>query len=144
MTKRMLAALVALVGLFVSLYLTLYKLGYVGSLTCSVGSCETVQTSKWATLLGLPIAAWGVGFYVTVLVLTMAGTHDRWSGSRAIPLALVALTGWGVVFSAWLTWLEAAVINAWCQWCVVSAILTVVLFVLSWLDWRESRAQPDG
>jgi hypothetical protein len=39
----MLAALVALAGMFVALYLTLYKLGYIGTLACAVGSCETVH-----------------------------------------------------------------------------------------------------
>lgn len=141
MTKRMLAALVALVGLFVSLYLALFKLGLIGTLACGVGSCESVQASRWATLLGLPVAVWGVGFYVAVLVLTLAGTHERWSESRAVPAALAALTGWGVIFSAWLTYLEAAVIKAWCQWCVVSAVLTLILFVLAVMDWRESRRE---
>ena len=139
MTKRMLAALVALVGLFIAMYMTLYKYGVIGTLTCAVGSCETVQTSRWATLFGLPVAAWGVGFYLSVLALTFAGVTDRLSESRAISLVLLALTGWGVIFSSWLTYLEAAVIKAWCQWCVVSAILTLVLFVLSVLDWREKR-----
>lgn len=144
MTKRMLAALVALVGLFVSIYLALYKLGYLGALSCGVGSCETVQASKWAKLFGIPLGVWGIGFYVSVLVLAFAGTSERWGQSRAIPLAMLALTGWGLVFSAWLTWLEAFVIDAWCQWCVVSAILTLILFVLSWLDWRESRTEPSS
>ena len=143
MTTRMLAALVALVGLFIALYMTLYKYGVIGTLTCAVGSCETVQTSRWATLFGLPVAVWGVGFYLSVLALAFAGITDRLYESRAISLALLALTGWGVVFSSWLTYLEAAVIKAWCQWCVVSAILTVVLFALSVLDWREKR-RMDG
>ena len=65
----MLAALAALAGLFVALYLTLYKLGYIGNLVCAVGSCEVVQTSKWATLLGYPVAAWGVMYYATVLAV---------------------------------------------------------------------------
>ena len=42
----------------VSTYLTLYKLGYIGTLQCAVGSCETVNTSRWATFLGMPVAAW--------------------------------------------------------------------------------------
>jgi uncharacterized membrane protein len=141
MTKRMLAALIALVGLFISIYLTLYKFGVIGTLTCSIGSCETVQTSRWATLLGLPVAAWGVGFYLSVLALALVGIQDRFAESRAVSIALIAITGWGVLFSAWLTYLEAAVIDAWCQWCVVSAVLTFVLFVLSWLDWRGVRSE---
>ena len=137
MTKRMAVALVALVGLFVSAYLLLYKLGYIGTLACGTGSCETVQASRWATLLGLPVAAWGLGFYVSVLALSLIGTQDRYAESRSLSLALVAVTGSGVVFSSWLSYLEEFVIGAWCRWCIVSAVLTMILFVLSLLDWRE-------
>ena len=137
----MLAALVALAGLFVATYLTLYKLGVIGTLTCSVGSCEAVQLSRWATLLGLPVAAWGVGYYGLVFALTLAGVQERFADSRGLSLALMLLTAWGLIFSVWLTYLELFVIQAICQWCVVSAVLAGVLFVVCFLDWRESRKQ---
>src|SRR5687767_13578321 len=136
----MLAALVALAGLFVATYLTLYKLGVIGTMACAVGSCETVQLSRWATLLGLPVAAWGVAYYALVFALTLAGVvHERLAESRGLALALVLLTGWGLIFSLWLTYLELFVINAICQWCVVSAVIAAALFVICWLDWREFR-----
>jgi uncharacterized membrane protein len=137
----MLAALVALAGLFVATYLALYKLGMLGALSCSVGSCETVQLSRWATLLGLPVAAWGVGYYAVVFALAFAGVQERFAESRGLALALLLLTAWGLIFSAWLTYLELFVIHAICQWCVVSAVLAAVLFVICWLDWREGRKQ---
>jgi uncharacterized membrane protein len=143
MNKRMLVALVALAGVFVALYLALYKLGYIGTLACAVGSCETVQTSKWATFLGLPVAVWGVGYYVVVLVLALLGVTPRYAESRRLSEILVALTAWGVLFSFWLTYLELFTIHAICQWCVVSAILATVLFVLSWLDLREVTRMLD-
>jgi uncharacterized membrane protein len=135
----MLAALVALAGLFVATYLTLYKLGVIGQLSCSVGSCETVQLSRWATLFGLPVAVWGVGYYAAAFALTLAGVQERFADSRGLSLALVVLTGWGLIFSAWLTYLELFVIHAICQWCVVSAVLATVLFVICFLDWRQDR-----
>jgi uncharacterized membrane protein len=49
----------------------------------------------------------------------------------------VIVTGWGVLFSAWLTYLELFVIHAICRWCVVSAAMTVSLFVLTVVDWRK-------
>ncbi|HMI56540.1 MAG TPA: vitamin K epoxide reductase family protein, partial [Gemmatimonadaceae bacterium] len=60
MTRRQILALLAVVGICIALYLTLYKFGVIGVLSCSIGSCETVNTSKWSMLLGLPIAAWGL------------------------------------------------------------------------------------
>ena len=143
MNKRMLVALVALAGVFVALYLTLYKLGYIGTLACAVGSCETVQTSKWATFLGYPVGAWGVAYYLGVLALALVGLTGRYADSSRLSDVLVGVTGFGLLFSLWLTYLELFVIHAICQWCVVSAILATILFVLSWLDRRDVAALLD-
>ena len=131
--------LLAFIGVFVSTYLTLYKFGYIGSLQCAVGSCETVNTSRWATFLGLPVAAWGLGFYVAALALVFVGIQERYADSRAVALALVSLTGWGVLFSGWLTYLELFVIDAICIWCVTSAVIVLVMFAISVLDYRDTR-----
>jgi len=138
-SKRQLVALLALLGLLIAIYLTLYKTGAIAELNCTVGSCETVQTSRWATFLGLPVAAWGIVFYVALLALALSGVQGSLAESRAVSVALVAVTGWGVVFSAWLTYLELFVIHAICQWCVVSAILVTIAFVVAWLDLRDHR-----
>lgn len=132
----MLMALVALIGVFVSLYLTLYKLGIIGTLACGTGSCERVQLSKWGDFLGIPVAAWGAGYYGLVLVLSVVGIQDRFADSRRLTTALVLLTGWGVLFTFWLTYLELFVIHAVCRWCVGSATMVLVLFGLAFWDWR--------
>lgn len=137
MTKRMLLALMAMTGVAIATYLTLYKTGAIGELTCSVGSCETVNTSKWSVFMGLPVAAWGLGYYVLLLGLTLVGVQERWSGSLPFSRVLFGLTGWGVLFSIWLTYLELFVIHAICIWCVTSAILVTLMFVVSILEYRE-------
>jgi len=129
--RRMVIAAISLVGLFVAMYLWLYKLGVLGQLSCSIGSCETVNTSKWATLLGQPVALWGVCFYVAMLAVAVLGTLERFERDRRIAVALMVMTSGGVLFSGWLTYLELAVIHAICQWCVVSAVLVLVMFALS-------------
>jgi uncharacterized membrane protein len=136
MNRRMLTALVALVGFFVASYLALYKTGVIGTLACGTGGCDTVQTSRWADFLGFPVAAWGVAYYALVFALAFMRVQDRWEESPTLAVALVALTGWGVVFSGWLTYLELFVIHAICRWCVVSAVIAAALFVLVVLDWK--------
>jgi len=142
MTRRMLTALVALVGVFVATYLAFYKAGLIGSLACGTGSCETVQQSPWAKFLGLPVAVWGVGYYLAVFALAFAGTLERFADDRRLPLALFLVTLWGVIFSGYLTYLELFVIRAICRYCVVSAILAMIVFALSFWDWRASRPLP--
>ena len=135
----MLLAMLSLVGVFLSIYLTLYKLGHIGSLQCAVGSCETVNTSRWATFLGLPVAAWGLGFYISVLGVSMVGVQEQFADRRWVSVVLTGLTGWGVLFSGWLTYLELFVINAICMWCVISAIVVAIMFVISLADLRDFR-----
>jgi uncharacterized membrane protein len=136
MSKRMILSALALGGVFLAAYLTMYKLGMIGALQCSVGECETVNLSRWATLGGLPVAAWGMGFYAAVFLVAFLGTTARFVDEAWISHVLLALTTWGVIFSSWLTYLELFVIHAICMWCVISAILTVILFGLSVLEWR--------
>ena len=135
----MLMALIALIGVFVSLYLTLYKLGYVGTLACGTGSCETVQLSKWSDFLGQPVAAWGVGYYLLVFAVAVAGVQERFAGLPRLTTTLLSVTGAGLLFSLWLTYLELFVIHALCRWCLGSAAMTVVLFGLALWDSRVER-----
>ncbi len=140
----MITAALALGGIFIAIYLTLYKLGVIGELSCSVGSCETVNTSRWAVFLGFPVAAWGVFFYVAVFVVALVGTLTRFEDAPAISWFLALWSAVGLVFSGWLTYLELAVIQAICIWCVVSAVLVTAIFVFSIADLREKLSYaPD-
>lgn len=137
MTKRMIIAALALGGVGLATYLAMYKLGYIGTLACTVGSCETVNLSKWATFLGIPVAVWGVGFYVVLFLVALLGTTNRFAEAPWISHALLALTAWGLLFSSWLTYLELYVIHAVCMFCVISAILVTITFLVSVLEWRD-------
>ncbi|HET7630720.1 MAG TPA: vitamin K epoxide reductase family protein [Gemmatimonadaceae bacterium] len=139
MTWRMGLALVALCGLLIASYIALHDLGYIGTIACGTGGCETVQTSRWATFLGIKVAVWGVAYYLLVFALAMASTTASFADARWLPPAMVGLTGWGVAFSAWLTYLELFRIHAICRWCVGSAGVVTLLFVLALLDWRMAR-----
>lgn len=136
----MIVAALALAGIFISLYLTLYKIGVIGELSCSIGSCETVNTSKWSRFMGLPVAAWGLLFYLDVFVVALVGTMRRFEFEPAISLVLVGEAAVGVLFSAWLTYLELGVIHAICIWCVTSACLVTLILLTTIADLREVRA----
>jgi uncharacterized membrane protein len=136
---RMGIALLSLIGLLIAGYLTMYKFGYLGVIQCTIGGCETVQTSRFAEFLGQPVALWGMGAYVTLLALSLAGVQPRFARERWVALAIFGVSAVGVVFSAYLTYLEAFVIHAWCQWCVISAVLITLIFLLSIPGLRQAR-----
>ena len=120
MIYRMGAALLSLVGLLISAYLYLYKIGLIGALACGSGECETVQASVWSRFAGVEVALIGVAGYLVLLIVT----------------------GWGVLFSGYLTYLELFVIHAICRWCVGSALIITSLFALALLARRVS--EPAG
>jgi uncharacterized membrane protein len=132
----MIIAALALCGVGLATYLAMYKLGMIGQLACTVGQCETVNLSRWATFLGIPVAVWGVGYYLVLFLVALSGTTDRYANATWVSHALLALTGWGVLFSTWLTYLELNVIHAVCMFCVISAILVTVTFLVAVLEWR--------
>jgi uncharacterized membrane protein len=136
----MIVAALALAGIFISLYLTLYKIGVIGELSCSIGSCETVNTSKWSTFLHLPVAVWGLLFYLDVFGIAVVGTIPRFENEFLFSTLLVAEAAVGVLFSAWLTYLELAVIHAICIWCVTSAGIVLAILLVSIADLRQLRA----
>ena len=137
--------LVGLVGLFVAVYLLLYQMGFYGSLLCGAGSCETVQASKYARFLGRPVPLWGTLWYAGLLVLAFLALGPA-AGKRWLDVLLAVVVTGGLLFSAYLTGIELFILHAVCMWCVISAVLTVILFVLArpWRVLRGSRAAADG
>jgi uncharacterized membrane protein len=138
MNYRMGAAVLSLVGLFVSAYLYLYKIGRIGTLACGAGGCETVQTSVWSRVAGVEVALIGVVGYALMLGVALAGLRPALTARRWPVQVLAALAGGGVLFTIYLTYLELFVIHAICRWCVGSAVIIVALFALALLELRRT------
>ena len=141
MTYRMTAALLSLGGLFISAYLYLYKIGKIGSLACGTGGCETVQLSPWSRVAGMDVALIGVLGYAGLLALSLAALQPGLAGRRWPATRSAGLAGIGVLFTAYLTYLELFVIHAICRWCVGSGFVILGIFVLGALD-RRRRDVP--
>lgn len=138
-TNRMVVTLLATVGFFVALYLWAHNAGLTGPIVCGVGDCATVQSSEYATIGPVPVSAIGVVGYVALVVLALAGLQPAWRESALIGGLLLAGSAGGVAFSAYLTYLEAFVIGAWCQYCVVSAVVITLIFLASLPELRHLR-----
>lgn len=113
-------------GVLVSAYLT-YKTSDPSGVVCSLGGgCETVLSSKYSKLFGIPVSAFGLLWYVAMLGVTWWIFFKRiWSSSIAVIWALA-----GLFFSLYLLYLEAFVIHAYCTWCLVSLGLVVIINIM--------------
>ena len=120
---RIASAVLASLGAAISAYI-LYVRETNGSLVCSTGGCETVQSSSYAELLGLPVAALGLAGFVVLLVAALT----RGELARLVN-ATVALAAF--LFAAYLLAVQLVVIDAICQWCIATDVLTTALAALA-------------
>ena len=113
-------------------------------LVCAVdGGCHTVQSSRYAMLGSVPVAALGLAMAVVVAALEVL----RWWRPALAPLVSIAIVGLlvgAVVYYGYLTHIELNVLDAICQWCVLSAVLTVALLVSEGVGlWRQLADLPE-
>jgi uncharacterized membrane protein len=137
MMYRMTAVLLSLSGLFISAYLYLYKIGKIGSLACGTGGCETVQWSPWSRVAGVEVSLVGLLGYLVLLAISLASLQTTFAERRTPSSVLASLAGVGVLFTAYLTYLELFVIHAICRWCVASGVVILLIFIVSLLDLRR-------
>lgn len=128
--------ILSLAGAVVAGHLTLAHLNYV-DIGCGASSgCEDVAR-HWSArgfgipgLSAIPTAAFGLGMYVALMSLAFlraASSSEAIVRKAGTTIWLLALTG--VLVTAWLTYMEAFVINAWCRWCLASAAIIVLIFL---------------
>ena len=120
---RVVLLVLAVVGGLISAYLTwTHFAGLTPVCTGSGEGCETVQSSRYASILGIPVALLGLlaygGLVFSAILWKEAGVYLGF---------LISLVG--TLFSAYLTYLEIFVIGALCQWCLASAAIMPLALV---------------
>ncbi len=130
-TPRRIMIYLAAAGLIDAMYLTFVKItNQQGLCLQGVGDCWTVNTSRYSEFMGIPVSILGASAYILILILLLLEAKGTfWKGNSK--LLVFGLTLAGVLYSAYLTYLEIAVIRAICPFCVFSAILMAVLFGLA-------------
>jgi uncharacterized membrane protein len=85
------------------------------------------------------VALLGLIAYTTLLLLTLLPSHVPQHLDDYIPLAIFGVSLIGVLYSAYLTYLELFVIYAMCRWCLTSAIIITAIFLLSLPDLKTEE-----
>lgn len=118
------------IGFLDSAYLAWVKLTHNEAYCGVLGDCQTVNTSPYSEIGGIPIALLGMGAYFFIFgLLYLESRGDYWEENA--PIWVFGLTLVGVIYSAYLTYIEIAVLRAICPYCVVSAVIMLILFSIS-------------
>jgi uncharacterized membrane protein len=131
----------AVIGLIDSIYLVWVKFTDQYALCGPIGNCESVNTSQYSEIWGIPIALLGAGAYIVIIILLLLENRSELMGEYS-PLIVFGISLIGVLYSIYLTYIEVAVLRAICPYCVISAVVLVLLLVLSTIRILQSFREP--
>jgi len=126
------AALLSVFGIADALYLTIEHVTGQSVRCTIISGCSEVLSSPYAVMAGIPLAAIGGAAYFTVFSLAILALF----GYRIAGKLLLPLVGAMFLISLWLIYLQAFVIREFCQYCLLSAAITLALFVVVFINRR--------
>lgn len=129
------AAIVSLIGLADAIYLTVEHVTGQSVRCTIVAGCSEVLSSQYAVVAGYPLAAIGAAAYFSVFSLATLAAFGYGVAGKLLTAVVVAM----FLVSLWLIYLQAFVIHAFCQFCLLSAAVTTALLVIALLARRASR-----
>jgi len=130
------AALLSLLGIADALYLTIEHVTGQSVQCTIISGCSEVLSSRYAVVAGVPLASIGAAAYFTVFSLaTLAAFGYRFAATLLTPLVVAMF-----LVSLWLIYLQAFVIREFCQYCLFSAAVTVMLLVVVLIGLRLRRS----
>jgi protein-disulfide isomerase/rhodanese-related sulfurtransferase len=141
--RKSLSFLLALLGLFDSLYLLWVYTSPSRPMVCFGGGCDAVRASPYAHLFGVPMPVFGVAGYVLVALLIVAETLAPAALAIEVRYALAGATAFGFLFSLYLEYLQGFVIHAFCAWCVTSGLVMTALCALAIYNVVHAAPEPD-
>ena len=129
------AAIVSLIGLADSIYLTVEHVTGQSVRCTIVAGCSEVLSSQYAVVAGVPLALIGAAAYFSVFSLATLAAFGYRSAARLLTVLVITM----FLVSLWLIYLQAFVIHAFCQFCLLSAAVTTTLMVIVLFARRAAR-----
>jgi uncharacterized membrane protein len=120
----------AIIGLLVSIYMTIYKLTSNEAMCIGSTGCSEVNASRYSEINGIPVAVLGVVGYAAILALLFLEQRPGFFQQNGTMMFFgVSLVGF--LFTIYLIYLEIALIKAYCPFCLASQAAMIAIFIIS-------------
>ena len=124
------SAILVVIGLLVSIYMTIYKVTSNDALCLGSGDCSTVNASRYSEVYGIPVATVGIAGYFAILAVHWYERRDKFFEKNGLMLIFgLALTGF--LFTVYLIYVEFAILDAFCPFCLTSQAAMTIIFMIS-------------
>lgn len=122
--------ILVVIGLLVSIYMTIYKATSNDALCLGSGDCSTVNASRYSEVYGIPVAAVGIAGYLAILLVQWYEQRDKFFEKNG-PLLIFGLALAGFLFTVYLIYVEFAILQAYCPFCLTSQAAMTIIFIIS-------------
>ena len=129
--KEIYLVVLSLIGLVISVYI-FYTKKSDKSLWCPIGKdCDVVVKSEYSKIFGIENTFFGILYYGMILIYALLIIFDRNLFKGIIVYYLVvSISGIAVLYSAYLTGVQAFILKKWCYYCITSAISSALIFLI--------------
>jgi uncharacterized membrane protein len=124
------SAVLVVVGLLVSIYMTIYKVTSNEALCLGSGDCSTVNASRYSEVYGIPVAAVGIAGYLAILLVHWYERREKFFERNGLML-IFGLALAGFLFTVYLIYVEFAILRAFCPFCLTSQAAMTIIFIIS-------------
>ncbi len=121
-------------GFLDSLYLSVEHIRRAVPVCIRSFKCDLVTTSKYSVLLGVPLPYLGLIYYATLFILAVLFFEKF---SLKILNVIRLISGVGLIASLWFLYIQGGILHAWCIYCILSAIFTALIHILSHLQYKK-------
>ncbi len=119
-----------IIGLAVSIYMTIYKLTDNQNMCIGNGGCSKVNSSVYAEVYGIPVAVFGIAGYAALMITLFIENRNSFLQANAT-MIIFGMALIGFLFTLYLIYVEVALIHALCPFCLTSQIAMTIFFILS-------------
>ena len=132
MEKRLsqLALILTILGLLVSIYMTIFKITNNAKMCIGSHGCSIVNSSRYSEVNGIPVAVLGVVGYAAILAVLLLERRPGFFQQNGT-LIFFGLSLTGFLFTLYLIFVEVALIKAYCPFCITSQTAMTLIFIIS-------------
>jgi uncharacterized membrane protein len=124
------SVVLVVIGLLVSIYMTIYKATSNDALCLGSGDCSTVNASRYSEVYGIPVATVGIAGYFAILLVFWYERRDKFFEKNG-PMLVFGLALTGFLFTVYLIYVEFALLRAYCPFCLTSQVAMTIIFIIS-------------
>ncbi|MEY2818768.1 MAG: vitamin K epoxide reductase family protein [Chloroflexota bacterium] len=119
-----------IIGLAVSVYMTIYKYTGNDGMCLGSGDCSTVNASRFSEVNGIPVAVFGIAGYAAILIVLFYENKNQFFRKNGT-LMVFGMSLTGFLFTIWLVYVELELLKAICPFCVTSQVAMTIIFIIA-------------